>query len=582
MKVFFRYLLPIISFFFVISCSKIFAENGQKQPIFAKEMDLKSAKTLLDKFEKQHRKPLMDESQELVKAYDADINNDQKIEHVFVFIDTSGSAHYIEVRAIQPVGSIFKDLGEPPKPKDSSDGPFYFEEFKGNDGKSQLLAHLADKTYMVFMMRSRLRDAYIWKDGITQHACDEDWAKYERTSFQSLYHAQQFDNAYAQLSFYLDKCKGKMKPELYLWMKNDQALVAIKIGNFDEANKILCELEGNSHFRQSSEKLKQAVAFNKLLCTKQAKLPVVSKFLKKDDFTWLQEDGALENKDFKIRLKKLLSLVCPSGQNNAYHFRTEMFEMLQFNAEFIDSDKRYIQMTGCVPHDCAKRGYLWIDTQEGTSLLAFFDSNRKLDIISKNFNEKTLPLKAKQALKSWSLHLWTKEWSLKNYSPDIRFTFLGQPTVTITKPPYAGSTDPHEFTTLLYELILADKESNQDKFAKFYFAPELYQRYAKVVALERKSKEPGCLEFDNFTGAQEIAYSFWVGKPTKQGTKISVPVYFNFSNILELNKPDKPDIILSLVRDKNRFWIDDILYCNRSNESLQHLIKECLRPQNKL
>jgi hypothetical protein len=105
------------------------------------------------------------------------------------------------------------------------------------------------------------------------------------------------------------------------------------------------------------------------------------------------------------------------------------------------SDDRYAWITGCVPHDCADRGFLWIDTRSAEKPLLIFaatgavnsnqkDGGRSLIHLrlftSRKLNWDQLPPNFKTSVAQWwnqTTQIWTK------YSPEhIVLVTLIQPS----------------------------------------------------------------------------------------------------------------------------------------------------------
>ncbi len=247
---------------------------SDKNPYYIPSMDLEAGKKIWNQFMQQQGKTSSQEffsdetSDNLVAWYKADINNDNKIEYVFDFAG-GGTGRWDTVIALQQQGEKLIYVGEPPKPIDSGDGPWYTYPY--SDKKShqdQFLTQLSGQTYMVFNYGGGepFHDAFLWKNNSTVIACDSNWVKYEHGLFQKFYNNKLYSDAYAQLNFIVNRCKKDIDPQLYLWFLNDLAIAALKNGNAEQCKHFLAEINDNPVFSQASEKFKKAVIFNKTLC----------------------------------------------------------------------------------------------------------------------------------------------------------------------------------------------------------------------------------------------------------------------------------------------------------------------------
>lgn len=99
--------------------------------------------------------------------YIADINNDGKKEYIFA-APGSGSGKFISIFIFEKVGDRFVFLGDPAKPQDLGDGPWYFNWYR--DSKThqiQFLVSDCDITYMQFDSGPDHKlNRYRWKNGL--------------------------------------------------------------------------------------------------------------------------------------------------------------------------------------------------------------------------------------------------------------------------------------------------------------------------------------------------------------------------------------------------------------------------------
>jgi len=109
--------------------------------------------------------------------------------------------------------------------------------------------------------------------------------------------------------------------------------------------------------------------------------------------------------------------------------------------------------------------------------------------------------------------------------------------------------------------------------AKPYFDPDLYGKIIRVMAISdantKAQKEP-FVDYDLFSGLQETAYSYQLGKPAVHGNSIAVPVSMqSCSGPVSTckNHPDPPTHKLdAIVRNENgTYVIYDLVYGSYGN-----------------
>ncbi len=243
-----------------------------KKPVYVVPLGKNVAKKLFDAYPKEVRDQILVDGseQELGDVYKADIANNGQPVYVFVAVELNGSMHAESVSAVQAINHKLQS-SEVPKPDDAGDGPFYFHTYYNKYTEHpEFLTRLCGKTYISFDLgqEKHNRDTFIWtaKNGKTVDACDSDWVNFERNAFNELYHAGKYDDASSQLNFYLDKCKGKMNPQVYLWMQNDMLLAAAKNSAKSDCKYIITQVKANPAYASTSEAFKKAFMFNGKLC----------------------------------------------------------------------------------------------------------------------------------------------------------------------------------------------------------------------------------------------------------------------------------------------------------------------------
>lgn len=378
-----------------------------KNPTFVAAMDLKKGQEILADYNKNHTKKLPENGEFLTAVYQADIKNDGKLKYIFVFVDNSGSMGAENVLILQKNGEHLDYLGDIPRPADNThDGPFYFYRYANNTSSDEFLTQMCGNTYMVFDLGGN-RDAYLWKNGKTQSACDDNWLNFERDSFQTLYKNHLYQKAYDQLNFYSKRCNASINPQTAMWIKNDLALAIQKTGDTKESLNILNSIENDPNYSSASTALKKAVAFNKNKCASDLAMPAkLEKPMGDKEYAWLLNKKLSEQEKNKL-FSTLILQAAPGGKPSKLFDKVGGLDFLNypFGSALAQTtyppdmlDGRYGIASGFVPHDAGWRGILWVDIHEGTSVVGFV-ADHSLAITSKYYNATTIPPRAKQDIK---------------------------------------------------------------------------------------------------------------------------------------------------------------------------------------
>lgn len=126
-------------------------------------------------------------------------------------------------------------------------------------------------------------------------------------------------------------------------------------------------------------------------------------------------------------------------------------------------------------------------------------------------------------------------------------------TTTITQNTLAQQTNPGDFTTLFYGLVLAHEIANstyEKNLATLFFTPDLLNKF--------NHQKADCIDFRIFTGAQDNYQGFWLGKIKENNNEILQPVYLQMDS--SSLKQDKPSVMLQLVKTEQGFKIKNIIY----------------------
>ena len=121
------------------------------------------------------------------------------------------------------------------------------------------------------------------------------------------------------------------------------------------------------------------------------------------------------------------------GQKPIYNSFNKLLINSDADGEVEFNDKNYFIVSGCRPHSCPEKGFLWIDKKKKIILAAmihyFIDDKKDIDngyllIISKEFKSyNDLPIKFNKDLKNWLSKLTTWDYvknDIKKLTPSVK------------------------------------------------------------------------------------------------------------------------------------------------------------------
>lgn len=340
-------------------------------------------------------------------GYIIDINNDGKLEFVFVFED--GSMQCLNLAIFAEDAHGFRQL-EMPSDIGSFASAFDMENKKTGD---ELLFVAVDGTTYICTTNDslrRTRDVQIWKDGKLSYACDNFWIKQQREAFNNLLKTGSFGDAYVFLAQFETNCRHLIDPQTDLWIRNDLALAALKDSCPKTSLKILDELVNDTAYAHASPALKKAVEFNK---EKSSDMVADDCTKGKDDYNWILTNA--KNSPGTVLcgeegFDRLLNAVVPNirplcFQDDKTPWKDTLkhyFSSGGYGYKEIIND-RYVVCTGAVEHCNVSRALLWCDTKEKVSAIASLSDYRTGDplITSRSLDRAELPGEFYKTVKNW-------------------------------------------------------------------------------------------------------------------------------------------------------------------------------------
>lgn len=403
------YSLLIFTCFLAILSHPASAENTAisacaRHPEFIQPVDSTEAQviwgTIVKTAELQKTREFFN-NEKFIKLYKADINNDSISEYIAILEDTSSGTvgQFHIVLAFRKEGGKFISLGEPPKPANAGDGYWYSQI------SNPFLTQLCDKNYITFLDPVSDGAAYLWEKSVTHTACNSDWLVYQRDKASKLYQAGDYNGAFTQLNLYLDACTIPELSSNSLWMLNDAAFYAFKLGKLPTCLTLLDQIKKHPQYSYATPALQKAVAFNYSLCKLQEKKSVVlDPPHGKNAYRWLL--GKAPYPTAKVHELLLNTIPGTWEPNKDSIVKKEAsadivdFQLFDTKPEVIDN--RYVWIERRWPHSFGDAVFLWVDVSNGTSIIGRTVEGGMYNITSKNYNAETVPFAAKQAIaKTW-------------------------------------------------------------------------------------------------------------------------------------------------------------------------------------
>jgi hypothetical protein len=291
----------------------------------------------------------------------ADIDNDGVDEYVVT--SSQGSGGYLGLDVFRPAGDGWRREENLPFGDELQLAHDYFDPITG---QRQVLVRFCGKTYVTLLggpAPNYSRDAWIWERGKAHPVCDAPWLAEQRREFQRLFDHQLYDEAHGFLAGLEATCRAQAAPATWLWMESDLALAAYHAGTYAECLGHIAAARGSTRFSGASEELRRALDTNERLC-RAAPPPRL-------DAAWLV---ALAGKDVQFvldrRFDALLSAIVPEATFEGQRLRDVLKQNIFLPGPVQFQEGRYLVVSGCRPHDCGDKGFIWIDLQANKAIVA--------------------------------------------------------------------------------------------------------------------------------------------------------------------------------------------------------------------
>lgn len=310
----------------------------------------------------------------------ADIDNDGTED--FVISSVEGSGRYLNLYVFRPVGEGYAPVALP-------EGLEFDHAYTDPaTGEMVLLERLCGRTYLSVGGGEATRLAkvtYRLKGGGFERACDSEWLREQRREFQARFDRGQYRAARPLLEG-TGLCAKEAEPELWLRLQADAALAAHRMRTHGECLALVEEAQRSAAHARGSPEVRRALSANAERCRearRRLRTPAGQ------DFTWLLE---LEKKPARQlvldpRFEDVLTAVVPDvGDEEGLPLREQMRLTLYVPGETRITEGRFVEITGCMPHACGEKGFVWLDLASKRSVA--YSSGR---LVSMSFGPDEIP-----------------------------------------------------------------------------------------------------------------------------------------------------------------------------------------------
>lgn len=339
--------------------------------------------------------------------YVVDANNDGKKE--IVAATHQGSGGYLNLDIFSETPSGFQPITDSlPTPQGNPDLWIQHEFYDPISGKNSVFASVCGKVYLLLnngTISEPMRQGYLWQNGNISRACDATWLKFDKDLFQKLYDQKRNDAAASILSGNLEFCSEQPANDR-LWRENDLILTTYKRKEFQSCLDLIQTMKAEPAFKSASPEFIKAAAFNESLCLKGQADEIKAAGRGAYDYSWLLKLSERGNEVvWDKRYDGLLSAAVPDVRRAG---EKETLKKNFRNRLFLSDSKtishQNIVMTGCVPHDCLSKGFLWVDVKTQISVGARLDQGNTeslLILFSKSATKSSIPPEALVEIKNW-------------------------------------------------------------------------------------------------------------------------------------------------------------------------------------
>lgn len=338
-------------------------------------------------------------------CYIIDINNDKKLE--YVFISYQGSGNYLSPYIFVEDGSDIK-MVQPPK---SFKLDAIYEDPFTND--EELFIELNNNIFVFGRDRYdwSTRKIMFWKNNRCIEMVNDFWIQQQRTLFNNLYKAGRYNEAFKLLDTFESSCRKFIDTQVDLLIRNDISLAALRDGRPFTSLNIINSIKKEKAFSKASANLTKSIACNEELAKKAIGHNNLHGTKGEYDYNWLLEyikDKSPDNLVSDPRFHTLLAAIVPdigSPANKYYYsWRDEIRFHLFGGHPIVVKDGRYITFSGFWPQQAMCRGFVWCDIQDKVSAIATGVSGFSPEILyvtSRSFLEDAIPVKFIEALRAW-------------------------------------------------------------------------------------------------------------------------------------------------------------------------------------
>ncbi len=338
--------------------------------------------------------------------YYADINNDGEKE--YVFLEHQGSGGYLVIHVFTQCGkkiSYLQDLIE------HNEWHLVHEFINPLTRSSEFLVCAQGKTYICLndsgSYQEGVRSVYLWENNSISFCCDSYWLDQQRTFFNELCTKERYSSAYAFLYGFQHKASGHIDPKTELLLLKDCAYAAYKNRWYCTGVTLLDKIQQHEAFATTTAAFQQEVAQTRTDSSKAIEDEKKDVRRTTYDYSWLLDVPNDSSIMFDPRIDAFLSATLPDTETlhslaRDRHFQHEVKQHLYLSNLTIINN-RYAIISGCWPHNCMAKGFIWCDTHNKISVAALADTytNELSLVTSRTVTYPQLPQRFYADLRDW-------------------------------------------------------------------------------------------------------------------------------------------------------------------------------------
>jgi hypothetical protein len=343
-------------------------------------------------------------------GYIVDVNNDGKVE--YVFLQHRGTLNELMIYVFLKDGNQISFLEDNPL-----DENIHGDFINPLTNQSEPFVSVDGKVYICAAYHGGGRHIYLWRNGKVSLCTDSFWINQQRKLFNDLYQQHRYDDAYNFLADVQSDYNSTVDAQTVLWMRNDIALAALRAGCPYTGNKYLKSIKNDTSFRSASPALKKAIETNTELCREAMEKDQEKGTKGIYDYAWMLEYKKQSGMELisDQRIDSLFNAAVPDihvdnykypdhqhikfwRENVARHFCCSSTDEVKI------TNDRYVSFNGFYRHAAQSRGFMWCDIKDKVSAVVLaqaYSDDEPMVITSRSLFGHEIPPAFFQALREW-------------------------------------------------------------------------------------------------------------------------------------------------------------------------------------